>query len=515
MKKRNCHNIAAQAVANSLIQVEGLSKSFGGQTVLDDLSVTLHQGEVVLLRGNNGSGKTTLLNILTGNLKPDAGAIQFSINGHATHFSFIKKQWLSLTNNKEFSPEFLSSRGIGRTWQDIRLFQNLSLQENITVATPNQLGENPVMVLMHPNRVKAQEQMLRSEAKKYLYELGLKGREQSHADDISLGQSKRVAIARTLQAKASILFLDEPLAGLDERGIAEIMAYLKLLADRHNVTLVIIEHEFNLPGLLQLATTIWTLHRGKIAVQAASSDCIATLFNAEKTKGYWVEHHVFPNSPKNKKKSRSYIGANFTILTDRESGVDCSPVLEIKNLVIYRDKQLIIGQRLNNGSVEGLSLKICKGEVGIFQASNGWGKTTLLEAIAGLIPISQGSIKLNGYHIEKRTPWERANKGLAYLQARNNVFPNLRVKEACQLAGIHDLPKEIQAFENMYCSELSGGEKQKIALVTTLSNLSYSLALLDEPFTALDASGQEFIGGMLRDIIKQSGIIIALPSCQL
>jgi len=117
-----------------LLRASGLRKAFGGQVVLDGVDLELRQGEVVLLRGENGSGKTTLLNILTGNLEPDAGEIHYSADDSPRSYSFPRRWWQDLNPWDHFRPEFVAMEGMGRTWQDVRLFHSLSLRDNIAVA---------------------------------------------------------------------------------------------------------------------------------------------------------------------------------------------------------------------------------------------------------------------------------------------------------------------------------------------------------------------------------------------
>lgn len=90
----------------------------------------------MLLRGNNGSGKTTLLNILSGNLEPDEGSIHLQVNGASEHFKFPRRWWENLNPFDHFTPERVAREGVGRTWQDVRLFNSMTLAENIAVASP-------------------------------------------------------------------------------------------------------------------------------------------------------------------------------------------------------------------------------------------------------------------------------------------------------------------------------------------------------------------------------------------
>jgi ABC-type branched-subunit amino acid transport system ATPase component len=143
--------------ARALLAARGLRKTFGGQVVLDGVDLHLREGEVVLLRGENGSGKTTLLNILTGSLEPDAGTIVYSADDTPRTYCFPRRWWQELNPWDHFRPEFVAMEGMGRTWQDVRLFQAQSLRDNIAVATPGQPGENPVLAIFAPGRVRRTE----------------------------------------------------------------------------------------------------------------------------------------------------------------------------------------------------------------------------------------------------------------------------------------------------------------------------------------------------------------------
>jgi ABC-type branched-subunit amino acid transport system ATPase component len=140
-----------------------------------------------------------------------------------------------------------------------------------SLATPDQIGESPLGAILRSVAVRKEENRLLAEADSLLAELGLQGRETSSAGLVSLGQSKRVAIARAVRAGARILFLDEPLAGLDAVGIADVVEMLERLAHDDQLTLVIVEHLFNIPRILDFATTVWTLSNGKLEVESPSA----------------------------------------------------------------------------------------------------------------------------------------------------------------------------------------------------------------------------------------------------
>ncbi|MEI8197453.1 MAG: ATP-binding cassette domain-containing protein, partial [Phycisphaerae bacterium] len=203
-----------QDLGGVLMRVKGLRKAFGGQIVLDGVDLELREGEVVLLRGDNGSGKTTLLNILTGNMEPDAGEIQLFVNHHPEHFRFPRRWWQELNPWDHFTPERVASEGVGRTWQDVRLFGSQTLLDNLAVARPEQLGETPWRMLTRTRSCLKAETENHHAVRELLQALGLGDRGDSSADKISLGQTKRIAFARAAHSNTKIIFLDAPLAGL-------------------------------------------------------------------------------------------------------------------------------------------------------------------------------------------------------------------------------------------------------------------------------------------------------------
>lgn len=456
---------------------KGLKKSFGGQVILDSVDLELKEGEVVLLQGENGSGKTTLLNILTGNLRPDAGAVFYSADDTPRSFHFPRNWLQELNPFDHFTPESVAREGIVRTWQDVRLFGTQSLIDNISIAVPGHAGENPLLALVRPDLTTRKERAIHAQAEKILADLGLQGRESSSADKISLGQSKRVAIARAIAAGARILFLDEPLAGLDRQGVAGVLALLEALVKTYAVTMVIVEHVFNQPHLQPIVTTNWVLANGKLVV----SDSLSTIHGHQETntRPSWLTlladdgaEIIDESLPR---------GALLTRI--RRSDYDQkAPILEIKDLVVKRGERTVLGLDENRDAT-GLNLTVYKGETVILQAPNGWGKSTLLSAIAGSIPIARGEIRLDGKPIAALPTWERVRQGLRVLASDRNTFPNLKVREVMQLAGNSQGVSGFAALADRVCSSLSGGERQSVALFSIPPG---KVGIYDEPFSALD-----------------------------
>ena len=493
-----------KAVGRVLLSVRSLCKSFDGQQVLKGVNLELHEGQVVLLRGPNGSGKTTLVNILTGYLTPDRGEMRFFTNGANENFAFPRRWWHDLNPWDHFLPERVAHKGICRSWQDTRLFQSLSLVDNIAVSDPENLAENPLNVLFRPGISRQAEATVEQRATETLSDLGLNGRSSSSADKISLGQSKRVAIARATGTAARILFLDEPLAGLDGPGIQSVIDLLSQLVDQHRMALVLVEHVSSVHHLLHLVDTIWDLSEGRLTVTSKADSSGDNAVNESNiglqllTDGMTLSgSQVLPG------------GATFDIyrLQDRGSS---KPVLQVRDLVVHRGRRLVIGGQ-TYGRINGIDLTLHAGDLAVLQAPNGWGKTTLLDCLAGIHPSSRGEMIFLGSDILNSPPWVRRRKGIQYLRADKRDFASLSILEYLRISNIASTASSLLTGPSRATGTLSGGERQSLHL-GAMQDAQMALHLLDEPFSALDPSRMDHAVGSIRKLLmSRHAVILSVP----
>jgi ABC-type branched-subunit amino acid transport system ATPase component len=462
-----------------VIRLQDVSKHFNGQLVLDRISCELGESQVILLRGSNGAGKTTLVNILCGFLAPDSGTWEFRGRGGRVALRFPQPWWHRLAMAR-FRPDAIAKMGITRTWQDTRLFPNHTLWENIALATPGQVGENPLWALGRPGKVRTQHSEVLSSAGELLKGLGLPGRANSTADQLSLGESKRVAIARSLATRAGIIVLDEPLSGLDASGVRSLIRTLEQLTTERRVTLLIIEHLLNVPRLLPLATQVWTLNDGRLEIDTPAN--VGREYSALASDAFTAAL-VGPGIQVERRDLGG--GARLIVLSHPQVG---AVALDLADVVVRRGSRAVAGARQQDGSTLGLSISLRFGQTGILEAPNGWGKSSLMMAIAGLIPAS-GSIHITGQLLGDLPGWRRARLGLGMLQSRDNSFPGLAVKEVLQLSGLSGRDFG-SVFEHRKVASLSSGEQQKLSIACFRAR-NVSVALLDEPWAALDARGLE------------------------
>jgi urea transport system ATP-binding protein len=189
-------------------------------------------------------------------------------------------------------------------------------------------------------------------------------------------------------------------------------------------------------------------------------------------------------------------GATLTIV-DLAERYDRPACLEVRDLVMHRGRRLVIGWQRGTGAAEigGLSFSLKEGQLGILEAPNGWGKSSLLECLMGLVPMSGGTITFRSQNIANCSTWERRRLGIGLLGTNRLGFQRLSVGEVMCLAGLVDTPPKLRGLEGRRVGTLSGGEYQSLRVAAALHS-GTRLRLLDEPFQMLD-------GGAIGELITQ------------
>ena len=504
-----------------LIQAKGLTKSFGKQRVLNGIDFTVSSGEVILLRGENGSGKTTLLNILTGNLIPDAGQIVYRTSRCKYQYNFPKSIFSRLNRYVRFSPELIARAGVGRCWQDVRLFRTQSLRDNIAVADARAKDPSPFEVITRPRLTALIDKQIFTEADNMLASLGLADRRKSSADMISLGQSKRVAIARAVTAGANLLLLDEPLAGLDKQGIKAVISLLQDLVAKSSISLIIVEHVFSQIHLHELVTTDWFLAEGSLIKTTdftKSGNNTNAIINhpAQDQMAKEVGWSGLDSASNATELSQSLPSGASLSTVWTQAAADSNPtsdiILTCDQIVVRRGGRIAVGLD-DNGQATGLSFKIRKGECILLQAPNGWGKTTLFDAICGNIPLAGGTISYAGNEMGEMPPWKRWKLGLSTSSAAANLFGALDIEEVRQLARlpVHTL-SHLHHLKGKKIYDMSGGERQlvSVSIAIEMARLRPGLLILDEPLAMLDATANQMVQTRLRTL--SSAVFILNPA---
>ena len=209
-----------------LLTAARVRKEFGGLIAVNDIDFTIPQGSIVSLIGPNGAGKTTFFNMLTGVYKPTGGSIVF--DG---------------TNVTDKPPHAITNLGIGRTFQNIRLFQHMTALENVLVGMHGRLRGGIVGSILGLPRVRSEERRAHERARELLAFSGLRRRDRSLARNLPYGDQRRLEVARALATDPKLLLLDEPTAGMNPQETADFTGFVAKLRAEENLTVLMIEHD--------------------------------------------------------------------------------------------------------------------------------------------------------------------------------------------------------------------------------------------------------------------------------
>jgi len=210
----------------SLLRIKDLTHFFGGLRAVYDFNLDLEKGELVGLIGPNGAGKTTIFNLVTGAYKPSEGQVEFNGN--------------NLVGRR---PHQITALGIARTFQTIRLWNELTVLDNICIARASRIKYNLLDSILHGQRYRKEEKEIKEQAMELLAVFGLEKDAQELAKNMPYGAQRRVEIARALATEPQLLLLDEPAAGMNPGEIGDLMEFIHRIRLEFNLTIWIIEHQ--------------------------------------------------------------------------------------------------------------------------------------------------------------------------------------------------------------------------------------------------------------------------------
>ncbi len=223
-----------------VLQIEGLTKYFGGLRAVNDFNLTLHEGDLAGLIGPNGAGKTTIFNQITGIYLPTKGSIKF--------------YGVDMVG---FEPHEITRSGIGRTFQNIRLFANLTVLDNLRIAFHAQCGYSLFEGVAATPKFQRREKEIVENAQELLEIMGLSRVQNEIAKNLPYGEQRRVEIARALACGPRLLLLDEPAAGMNPKEISQLMELIHFIRDKFKLTVLLIEHQMRLVmGICEHITVI-------------------------------------------------------------------------------------------------------------------------------------------------------------------------------------------------------------------------------------------------------------------
>ncbi len=234
---------AGGALGRVILEVKDLAVSFGGIKAVNGLSFSVHEGEIVSVIGPNGAGKTSAFNCISGFYRPNQGAVVF--DGEP------------ITRNK---PSRITQLGMARTFQNVRLFKEMTVLDNVKTGMHTRLGQNVFDAMLHTPRYRRSEAQCTEDARGWLDFVGFRADDELLVTQLPYGEQRRVEIARALATQPKLLLLDEPAAGLNHNEKQELMALIRKIRDL-GVGIVLIEHDMGL--VMQISERIVVLNYGK------------------------------------------------------------------------------------------------------------------------------------------------------------------------------------------------------------------------------------------------------------
>ncbi len=432
----------------SLLEVQGLHKSFGGVQAVQGVSLRLAAGELLALIGPNGAGKSTTFNMLGGQLAPDAGRVL-----------------LGGQDITGLPPRRLARLGVGRTFQVAETFASFTVLENVQLA------------LLAHDRATARWWRRASghrpqDALALLAQVGMEGQAAQPCSALAYGDVKRVELALALAGNPRLLLMDEPTAGMAPAERGALMQLVQRLARTRRMGVLFTEHSMDV--VFGHADRVAVLVRGQLLAEGAPQA---------------IRHDA--------RVQAAYLGTglecseNGSCLRFPDNGLaPKTPLLTVEDLNAWHGAAHIL---------HGVSLHVARGEVVALMGRNGAGKSTTLKAIAGLLARTQGRIDFMGQPLRGRAPHQIARLGLGYVPEERRIFTGLTVLENLETgrqpprAWPDGMPaprwtpeRLFQLFPNLGAmpqrlgARMSGGEQQMLTVARTLMGQPL-VVLLDEP----------------------------------
>ncbi len=470
-----------------VIEIRGVSKSYGGVTALSLCDLEVHEGEINGLIGPNGSGKTTLFNVITGYERIQQGSVHL--------------RGAEITNAP---PDRVFNLGIGRTFQLTRLFMRLTVLENMLVATQRDEGWLRG-VLRRAGSVGEKRR-----AMELLEFVGIARLAHEPAGNLSYGQRKLLELASLLVADPAVLLLDEPAGGVNPTLIGHLADRIAEL-NRSGKTILVVEH--NMEFVMNLCSRVTVLSQGTALVSGTPAE-VRT--NPAVLDAY-LGGEDDASTQQELAAGAAHPGPRVSVLPTRTTSPEPvdgpAPLLRIRGVTAGYGGGDILKQ---------VTLDVPRGSITCVVGPNGAGKSTLLATISGLLRPRAGVIDFDGATISGLTPKQILARGLSQIPQAHSLFNEMTVRENVEMGAftVNDpalVATRLGAVEELYpivreraaekAGSLSGGQQRLVEFARCLM-LDPELIMLDEPSMGLDPHTREMVFEMVEQMNRRGKTIL-------
>jgi ABC-type branched-subunit amino acid transport system ATPase component len=469
----------ARATTPVIIECTGVSVRFGGLMALDGASLEVHEGEIVGLIGPNGAGKTTLMECISGFRRVTTGAI--------THRG---------DDLLKLPPGARAERGIGRTLQNVKLFPNLSVFDNLRVALHRHQTVGMATAALRLPKLRTEEQETIDEANRVLGLIGMETWAEKFASELSYGTLRLLELGCMLALKPSMLLLDEPASGISQKETEALGPLLRNIKDTTGATILMIEHD--MPLVMGLADYVYCLDAGRNLSEGTPEEVQADPLVLE-----------------------AYLGTTDTKPPARRNGSEPERelLLEVRDLDVRFGKVQVL---------DGVDMEVRRGERVALLGTNGAGKSTILKAVSGLIPISGGTVTWKGEDITGMPAEQSVRLGLGQVPGGRGLFPSLTVTENLRMGGFlygddKRVSEEAERVTKYFpwiaergdqrSGTLSGGEQQQLAIARALMTRP-ELLMIDELSLGLAPVVIERLMEAVTLLVEEEGLTVVIVEQQ-
>jgi ABC-type branched-subunit amino acid transport system ATPase component len=475
-----------------LLRLDNLQRHFGGVRAVDGVSLEVEKGSIQGLIGPNGAGKTTLVNLVTGYIASEGGGA-----------------WLESDKLTGLPAHRIAGLGVARTFQNIRLFKELSAAENVIVGMHSRRRDDTLAQLGTLPAFRRDQRARLNEAHHLMEAAGLDPAEvgKRSAGTLPYGDQRRLEIARALALQPRILILDEPAAGMnpsEKQGMRELIERL----NKDGLTILLIDHDMQL--VMGVCQRVAVLDFGRKIADGTPEEVSR---DAAVIKAY-----LGTGSEREAASAPGATGVQEVVAVDQAGRRKSTPEPESAILDVH-DLSISYG---SVNAVRGVSMRVAAGEVVALIGANGAGKTTILSALSGLIRPTSGTAIFDGLDLTAARPSEIVRHGLIHVPegreilGRQTVLENLelatwarrdRPAAAAQISAVMKRFPILGERRNLRAGALSGGEAQMLAIARGLL-AKPRLLLLDEPSLGLAPQMVDVVFAAIDEIHRDGTTIL-------